>query len=520
MTILTGFEIKAPSLCPVCGHSAWCFSVKDDSVINCKRITPGGQPVGWRYLKDAEEGWIYSSEEISTKAKGSGQSVDGILGGKYLGKSGFPELARVTSPTPDYEVFPGEPVQTYYYYGERSRMYRIDTNPKVCYPQHLKEGSELFTKGLGEVDWSLFNLEQIKDYGAGQWLLWLEGEKCCVLASQLGLLATTAQTSKLKKADYLQSKLLELKPLIAGVCICPDNDSPGDKNANYVVEACKTVGIPYVLLSRQDLYEPLELPQKSDIEQIAQKLDNKGVYEFFQNLFIQTFNTVDTGTVQTGVTQELADKVKAEMEKNKLTAYDVVDLLKDQYKEKFCYSFKFKSWYEWTGTHWTFIDSQEFQDSLHFDIKGLHRPTSPNFYEKLIGFFKSELRVKGKIDYTQGGYLNFQNGCLDFSTGKLFTPTSKDWLTSCLPRDYSIMDVSSNVLTQLARSCPVFWNWANEAMGDPKKVLLLLSCINGVLTNRFSKYQRFIWLYGVPQSGKGTFTRLLTALVGKKYLFH
>lgn len=50
--------------------------------------------------------------------------------------------------------------------------------------------------------------------------------------------------------------------------------------------------------------------------------------------------------------------------------------------------------------------------------------------------------------------------------------------------------------------------------GDERKILKLLAVCHGVLTWRFSTLQKFIHLIGRPGTGKGTFSRILTALVG------
>lgn len=56
-------EVRKNNPCPVCGKTDWCFINDENTAVVCGRITPGSEPLGWRYVKDARNGRaIYAIE--------------------------------------------------------------------------------------------------------------------------------------------------------------------------------------------------------------------------------------------------------------------------------------------------------------------------------------------------------------------------------------------------------------------------------------------------------------------------
>jgi hypothetical protein len=106
------------------------------------------------------------------------------------------------------------------------------------------------------------------------------------------------------------------------------------------------------------------------------------------------------------------------------------------------------------------------------------------------------------------GWLPFTNGALDLATG-FFHPhsPSRPFLWQ-LPYAYTY-----------GASCPKTQAWLLEAVGgDPLQVQLLRAFIKAVVTRRVD-LQRYLENIGPGGTGKGTYMRLLTALVGRENVF-
>ena len=184
--------------------------------------------------------------------------------------------------------------------------------------------------------------------------------------------------------------------------------------------------------------------------------------------------------------------------------------------------------------------AEEYRDKLAFnndisgwmryeaDFKGVWSSQSDNYVEAIV--FKI-LDSKGIIDFNSYSYvtnivkvmrcllivykwqekspkdmLPFINGVLDVATGELLPHSPGYRFTWQLPRehnpkatDWSTIDTFLNHLSA-----------GNPAIKD-----LLLCYCNAVIKGR-SDLQKFLHLIGLGGTGKGTFSRLLVALVGKQ----
>lgn len=104
------------------------------------------------------------------------------------------------------------------------------------------------------------------------------------------------------------------------------------------------------------------------------------------------------------------------------------------------------------------------------------------------------------------GYIGFRNGVLRLSDRQLLPHDPSYCLTSVLPYDY----------VQDAPEPTAVIRWLNDAVGGKGKedqVQLLRAWLNAVIVGR-PDLQRFLELIGDGGSGKGTFIRLATALIG------
>lgn len=98
----------------------------------------------------------------------------------------------------------------------------------------------------------------------------------------------------------------------------------------------------------------------------------------------------------------------------------------------------------------------------------------------------------------------FRNGVL-FLDGMRFEPHSRNHrFTWQLPYNYNPLI-----------TCEPVQAWLLEATGDPMQVELLRAYLAAILTGR-ADLQRYLELIGAAGSGKGTYTRLAQALIGKE----
>jgi putative DNA primase/helicase len=161
------------------------------------------------------------------------------------------------------------------------------------------------------------------------------------------------------------------------------------------------------------------------------------------------------------------------------------------------------SWHTWKGTHWDPQTNGHFAERLIADA--VHEGTDP------LGYRLAYLQGITQIIQRRGllptakipdNLVPFLNGLLDPNRGTLTpaTPTcAADWV---LPHRYD-----------KTAQCPTIKKWLLDSVeGDKETVELLRAWLAALL--RGIALQRFLMLLGRGGSGKGTFQRLVTALVG------
>lgn len=121
----------------------------------------------------------------------------------------------------------------------------------------------------------------------------------------------------------------------------------------------------------------------------------------------------------------------------------------------------------------------------------------------VLGLLKGQLYT---MDWAApAGVLPFQNGVLDLTQKELLPHAPGYRLTWTLPRAY----------TPTANEWPKIQAWLSQVTGQDLHMQHLLLCwLNACLTGR-SDLQIYLHLIGPGGSGKGTFIRLATAIVGK-----
>lgn len=130
-------------------------------------------------------------------------------------------------------------------------------------------------------------------------------------------------------------------------------------------------------------------------------------------------------------------------------------------------------------------------------------------YSYITNIVKHLGRLLFKRSWTEASpkeFLPFENGVLELATGQLL-PHSPDYrFTWSLPRQHN----------PLAADWDTINRWMDEATGNKPQLKKILLCwLNACLKGR-SDLQIFLHLTGPGGTGKGTFTRLTTALIGER----
>ena len=186
----------------------------------------------------------------------------------------------------------------------------------------------------------------------------------------------------------------------------------------------------------------------------------------------------------------------------------VADILADEYENKLAYDASVKQWRIFDGHKWNTVEFDLVKKQVQKDVKHHYENTYSYFdgYEdrdinSILGLLKSSLTL-AKWEQKQN-LLPLKNGVLDVKTLALTPHCPENKLTFELPYSY---DPTAN--------CQPIIEWLLEITeNDFQIVQFLRAFIRAVLLGR-TDLQIYLELIGFAGTGKGTFIRLLTALVG------
>ncbi len=176
----------------------------------------------------------------------------------------------------------------------------------------------------------------------------------------------------------------------------------------------------------------------------------------------------------------------------------------DELQGKLAFSNEAMVWHMFTKTHWQPVSGKEVEDLL----TGLFFTAAPNGFD--LRYFKavSKLLGNGLLPLRQSrhdGAIPFKNGIFDPATMTLHPVTPDNALTWSLPYSY-----------EPAADCPTIKRWLRKSVdGDEETMEFLRAWLNAVLVGR-PDLQKFLHLLGPGGTGKGTFIRLATKLVGER----
>lgn len=190
--------------------------------------------------------------------------------------------------------------------------------------------------------------------------------------------------------------------------------------------------------------------------------------------------------------------------KTRLIQSKAAMVLRDCLNGYFAHDLGSLNWHKFTGTHWEPLETQKFFDRELIPL--LIDGTGDLGFT--IGYKSGVISILADGDMlplpkTSRDFLPFTNGLLNLKTRQLHKITPGNAMTWCLPYQYDNKADCSNVETWLM----------NAVDGDKDTVQFLRAFMAAVLHGR-NDLQKFLHLKGSGGTGKGTFIRLLTALVG------
>ncbi|MEB3190882.1 MAG: DUF3854 domain-containing protein [Snowella sp.] len=153
-------------------------------------------------------------------------------------------------------------------------------------------------------------------------------------------------------------------------------------------------------------------------------------------------------------------------------------------------------------------ESPEFIESLIYQVltsKNIEGYGGNTYIANIVKILRHQLLIRKWKERSPSELIPFQNGVLELATGKLLPHNPGYRFTWSMPREHNILAKDWSLIDQ-------FFNTVSK--GNPQVKKLLLCFCNAVLKGR-SDLQKFLHLIGPGGSGKGTFTRLLTDLIGQ-----
>jgi len=259
--------------CPICGRDdkgGDCRISDDGSFVLCHHgstfFPPSGLKVGEVVIGQDFQNWAYC-----------GEASDGRTSTFRLHEEKRPQLRVVEAPKPalllarlSAEAKPAKGVATaggsvFYAYSEGQQVQR--TKEKQFFSQHRASSADQWSKGAGEAAWPAYNEEAA--IAAGGWLLETEGEKCCDVASSIGLAAISQPGNKaLQKPELIAPRYERLRGAGAeGIVYLADNDPQGKEKAIALQEVAAGIGLAFVLVPAEEVWP--HLPKGGSIDDLS-----------------------------------------------------------------------------------------------------------------------------------------------------------------------------------------------------------------------------------------------------------
>ena len=423
----------------------------------------------------------------------------------------------LTSQIPDWLVKQGVPstaTQTQYWYSKTQWVSRFewsteDGKEKTIRQGHIKSNGLVEWKKGGK-EWRAYKLGEAAKHCADKSVLGVEGEGCVESARTRAIAAITWQGSNWEVQTIVKDLIKLIGAGAAGLAYFPDNDETGAKKAELVSLACQKVGLLCLILEPTDVWG--DMPDKGDLTDWVEahpNLSTKQLIARLESAIAKAAEVQEQSRIKLEQQQQLASLPN-------WSQSDIADWLAAKYQSSLAWNTDEQEWYCYslvTPGIWSKGSTERIGKLVKTEIGAItseiakvskKKPTyTISFINGVSALLKFDLEVS-KWNEAEG-LLPLLNGVLDLETRKLLPHSSENKLTWCLPYEYN----------PLARCKPIQEWLLTMCGGDRNLVQLMRAYLLGIVTGR-TDWQKYLELVGPGGSGKGTFTRMATMLVGQE----
>jgi hypothetical protein len=278
----TDFQLSSPALpCPVCGRNDKGGDCRiSEALVLCHHgstFSPPALAIGATTPDSDGQEWAYTGETSDGRCatftlhkplRGSGRTV---ATSRASSKPSQPIKLALLPAGAETAMATTTASGIFYPYSPNQRIQRVYKGEKKHdYCQH-KQDSERFMPEAGPNPWPLYNESACIKYGPTDWVLELEGEKCCDVATLLEIVACSHPGPIQKPEDKRQRYARLQGSGVAGVVYLADNDKAGKNKALTCAKAAKEACLPFVALNTADLW-PF-MPEGGSIDDLPAPLD-------------------------------------------------------------------------------------------------------------------------------------------------------------------------------------------------------------------------------------------------------
>ena len=230
--------------------------------------------------------------------------------------------------------------------------------------------------------------------------------------------------------------------------------------------------------------------------------EGKGMDDFIQKNGIEEFRQLLLTAEERQWQQEHLQEKRKPPSADKLARK-----IADKYRDRLAWNIEVREWYSY-GLNQPGIWEKEPKEAVEQVVRVELDAELPDGYSyrnlsDIINLLKSDLLVK-KWNQVKG-YIPLQNGVLNKKTKKLSPHSPVHRLTHCLPFAYDP-----------EATCQPIVDWLKETVGHKDDLVqFLLAYLNAVVNQR-ADLQRYLELIGPGGTGKSTYMKLASALVGER----
>ena len=415
---------------------------------------------------------------------------------------------------------PPNATQTRYWYSKTQWVSRFEWKTPTGKVKTIRQG-HIKSNGLvqwkkGGKDWLAYKLSEAAKHCQSKWVLGVEGEGCVESARTKAIAAITWQGSNWEISRIVKDLTKLISARAAGLAYFPDFDETGVKKAELIESACQKVGLPCLVLEPTNVWG--DMPDKGDLTDWVEAHPNLSTNELTKKLSSAiAIATPAEGIAYQRQEQEIRDRIEQESLASlpNWSQSDIADWLAEKYQSSLAWNTQEQEWYRCGLVNqgiWGKGSTEKIGKLVKSELKAIankigkagKKPSyTISFINGVTALLKYDLEV-GRWDEAEG-LLPLLNGVLNLETRELLPHSPENKLTWCLPYEYN----------HLARCEPIQEWLLTMCGGDRALVQLMRAYLLGIVTGR-TDWQKYLELIGPGGSGKSTFARMATALVGQE----